>query len=122
MHATIEKPASRASTPNDSDRRKPAAAKGMPALTPALNLALALSRPSTRGSLKPRCNSALERALVGAEGPRRPPARQQGERRQPAEAWQNEAPVDVRAQRRARGLDGPVDRVEPRHVRDPARQ
>src|SRR4051794_6306351 len=49
--ATIEKPASRASTPNDSESRNPAAANGSPALTPALNRCLGVS-PSTRRSLK----------------------------------------------------------------------
>src|SRR4051794_31433791 len=52
MVATTEKPASRASTPNESDSRKPAAAYGSPALTPALNLCLGLS-PSTRRRLEP---------------------------------------------------------------------
>src|SRR4051794_9156569 len=57
--ASVEKPASRASTPNDSDSRKPAAANGMPARTPALNLALGLSG-STRRSLV----SPLDRVVV----------------------------------------------------------
>src|SRR4051812_2594539 len=61
--ATIEKPASRASTPNDSDSRKPAAAYGSPALTPFLNLRLGLSG-STRRSLE-RPGALGERAEVG---------------------------------------------------------
>src|SRR3954447_24240351 len=70
--ARTEKPASRASTPNESDSRKPAAANGIPALTPALND----SRRVTSCSMRERLSHRRARAT----GPARDPASRLGDR------------------------------------------
>ena len=59
-------------------------------------------------------------SLVGPERPRRDPATQEGEQREQAQPGEDEAPVDAGAERRAAGLDGPVDGVVVGDRRDPA--
>ena len=76
------------------------------------------SRPDAEG---PVTRGWSERALVGAERPRRQPRHQRGERGEQAEPRPHLAPVRAGRQRLAGRHDRPVDRVEARARPAPTR-